>query len=76
MFESLCRLCTGETLEIAQEMSIQNGDASMHNETATAMILPHNNDEDDQKLSNPKHHKAEKAMKVKQKREKKDSYAR
>lgn len=82
MFQSLFRLCTGETLEIAQEMTIQNGDASMISndcENATAMILHHSDDEvlAEKKLhSNSKRHKAEKAKKLKQKKASKSNYAR
>ena len=82
MFESLFRLCTGETLEIAQEMTIQNGDASMigndDSETATAMILQRSNDDDDlgeKKLHNSRR-KSEKAMKMKKVQENKNNYAR
>ena len=82
MFESLFRLCTGETLEIAQEMSIQNGDASMisndDSETATAMILQRSSEDDDlgqKKLKNSRH-KSEKAMKMKKTQDNRSNYAR
>lgn len=81
MFEGLFRFCTGETLEIAQEMSTQNGDASMmgHDETATAIILHHSNEDDElteKKLKNSRHKKSEKVKKMKKKQEHKPNFAR
>lgn len=79
LFDSLCRLCTGETLEISQEMAMENGDSTIieHNETATAIMLQHANDEDCElggKLSKSKI-KCEK-MKLKKHTEMQANYAR
>ena len=83
MFEGLFRLCTGETLEISQEMTIQNGDTDIigHDEKATAMILQHTNDDDDalvsdKKLHNSKRKKEKKLKKAKYEKETKTNYAR
>lgn len=42
MFDTICRWCTGESLEISQEMNEQNGDSTLiDNETeiSTAIML-------------------------------------
>lgn len=54
MFDSLCRLCTGETLEISQEMSIhENGTSNVdntmidHEAPSVLMLQPHEVDDEE-----------------------------